>query len=515
MDGFETILVVMTAAILLSILARRLKAPFPPFVALCGAGVAFLPFSPEIALDPALVLALFVAPVLVDAAFDSSPRDLRRNIIPITFLSLLAVMVTVAAVALTAKFLAPDLPWAAAVTLGAIVAPPDAAAATAVLRIIPAPFRVRMILEGESLFNDASALLIYRFAVAATLGTMPEGWTLAGSVIWSLGGSVVFGLALAWIQVRLMNQLTDAPPAILLQFIAAFGMWIAAEHLGLSAIVTTVVFGMAAARMASAGSAKVRAPAYAVWETVVFGLNVLAFMLVGLQIGPTWQGLNDAQRQTYGVFALTMLGVCVATRMAWVLAYHAVVQIKNRLMGANLPTDAARPTIGGAVVIGWAGMRGVVSLAAAYALPSSFPARDLILLSVFAVVLGTLVVQGLTLGPLMKLMRLADDGALEKDIRKAREAIADAAIAHVEGRSDPASQRLRAEYQERRLALASAGPGDGRVKLPEDELAKEVLIAKRDKLLAMRSGGEISEAAYYQIEEELDRHLLALMPVVR
>lgn len=514
MHGFETILIVFAAAILLSILAQRLRAPFPPFVALAGAGVAFLPFAPEVALDPALVLAIFVAPVLVDASFDSSPRDLRRNIISITFLSVAAVGVTVVAVALVARMLVPEMPWAAAVTLGAIVAPPDAAAATAVLRLIPVPYRVRTILEGESLFNDASSLLIYRFAVAATLGAMPEGVNLLGNIVWSLGGSVVFGIGAAWVSIRLTRLLTEAPSAILMQFITAFGLWIVAERLGLSAIVTTVVFGMAAARFSVTGSAAIRAPAYAVWETVVFGLNVLAFMLVGLQVGPIWQGLDDIQREAYVVFALAVLGVSVGVRIVWVLSYHLVVDLKNRLIGVNLPPGQVRPNWRGSAVIAWAGMRGVVSLAAAYALPLDFPQRDLIQVAVFTVVMGTLVVQGLTLGPLIRLFRMSDDGALERDIRKARVAIADAAVQHVKGRNDPAAVRLRAEYEERREALEGAD-GDGRVGLPVDELAKEVLVAKRERLLAMRLGGEISDAAYYQIEEELDRRVLALMPVVR
>lgn len=514
MHGFETILIVFAAAVLLSLMAQRLKAPFPPFVALAGAGVAFLPFAPELALDPALVLALFVAPVLVDASFDSSPRDLKRNIVGITFLSVAAVAVTVVAVAVVARMLVPDMPWAAAVALGAIVAPPDAAAATAVLRIIPVPYRVRTILEGESLFNDASSLLIYRFAVTAAVGAMPEGVNLAGSVVWALGGSIVFGMATAWVSIRLNQMLSEAPPAILLQFITAFGVWIAAERLGLSAIITTVVFGMMAARMAASGSAAIRAPAYAVWETVVFGLNVLAFMLVGLQIGPIWQDLSEVERRGHTTFALVILAVCVGVRLVWVMGFQ-VVASGWRAMGKRQEVEGEqRPTFKGALVIGWAGMRGVVSLAAAYALPADFPQRDLIQVAVFTVVLGTLVLQGLTLGPLIRLVKLKDDGLLESDIRKAREAIADAALEHVDGREDAAALRLRAEYTERREALADAD-GDGRVKLPVDRLAKEVLQAKRDRLLKMRLSGEISDAAYYQIEEELDRHQLALMPVVR
>lgn len=515
MHGFEAILIVMAAAVAMSLLSRRLNAPFPPFVALAGAGAAFLPFAPEVTLDPQLVLALFVAPVLLDAAFDSSLRDLKRNIVPIAFLSLAAVAVTTVAVALTAKALIPALPWAAAVALGAIVAPPDAAAATAVLRIIPAPFRIRTVLEGESLFNDASALLIYRIAVAATVTAVPSGWQLAGSFVLATAGSVIFGLVAAWVQVRVLRLLTEAPPSIVMQFIGGFGVWIIAERLGLSAIITIVVFAMATARMAVRSPAAIRVPTYAVWETVVFALNVLAFMLVGLQIAPIWRDLQPVQREEYALFALIILGVCVVVRLAWVMGYNGFAQLRNRLMGRSLPRAVSAPSFASGLVVGWAGMRGVVSLAAAYALPADFPFRDLILLAVFAVVMGTLVVQGLTLAPLIRWLGFGNDGVLDGEIRKAREAITDAALAHVAGRNDAPAKRLKAEYRERRDALETAGEGDGRVALAIDDLAEDVLETKRERLLQMRLSGEISDAAYYQIEEELDRRELALTPVVR
>ncbi|WP_439471272.1 cation:proton antiporter [Brevundimonas sp.] len=515
MHGFETILTVMAAAVAMSLLAQKLKAPFPPFVALAGAMAAFLPFAPELTLDPPLVLALFVAPVLLDAAFDSSLRDLKRNVVPIALLSLVAVVITTLAVALTAKMLVPGLLWPAAVALGAIVAPPDAAAATAVLRIIPAPFRIRTVLEGESLFNDAGALLIYKLAVLTMVAAMPVGWSLGGTILLATAGSVLFGLIAAWMQMRIVRLLTEAPPAIVMQFVGGFGLWIMAEHLGLSAIITIVVFALAIARMSARTSAVFRVPAYAVWETAVFALNVLAFTLVGLQIGPIWRGLEDAQRQDYLVFGLIVLGVCVLVRLVWVMGYNGVAQLRNRLIGRHLARASHAPSFAAGLVIGWAGMRGVVSLAAAYALPMNFPYRDLILLAVFTVVMGTLVVQGLTLGPLIRLMGLRDDGVLAGEIRKARAAIADAAIAHVSDRDDPPAKRLKAEYHERRAAVDAACDGDGRVALPVDDLAGEVLQAKRDRLLDMRLSGEISDAAYYQIEEELDRRELALTPVVR
>jgi len=512
MHAFETILTVLFGAVVLSLLARRMNAPFPPFLALGGAAAAFLPFAPDLRLDPELALALFVAPVLLDAAFDSSPRDLKRNLAPILFLSVIAVGVTVAAVALTARGLRPELSWAAAIALGAIVAPPDAAAATAVLRAVPVPHRIRTILEGESLFNDATSLLTYRLAVTAAVSGLTLGWPLLGAVAWALLGSVAAGFATAWLIRMALRGVDDAPNAILLQFISTFGVWILADRLGLSAIITVVVHAMVTARLAARIPAAVRAPSYAVWETVVFALNAMAFALVGLQVGPLWRDLAPAQRAEYSVFALAVLGAAVAARIVWVLLYHGA----NRLWGLRAQDRGGQgaPTARSALVVGWSGMRGVVSLAAAYALPQDFPARDLLLLATFAVVMGTLVIQGFTLGPVIRLMRLKDDGILAGEIRRAREAVLGAALSRLRDEPAEPAGRLRSHYNEHLAAIREAG-GDGVVELEQDRLSRAVLEAKREALLSLRVEGGIGEAAYYQLEEELDRHELSLIPVVR
>jgi len=515
MHAFEAILVVLLGAVLLSLVARRLKAPFPPFLAAGGAAVAFMPFAPDLRLDPQLVLALFVAPVLLDAAFDSSPRDLKRNAIPITFLTLAAVGVTVLAVALTARSLEPTMGWAVAIALGAIVAPPDAAAATAVLKSVPVPYRIRTILEGESLFNDASSLLIYRLAVSAAVGGMTLGWPLLAGLVWALAGSVIFAVSAAWLSTRLTRGVTDAPSAILLQFISTFGLWILAERMGLSAIVTIVIYGLTIARFAADNPAAVRAPSYAVWETVVFALNATAFALVGLQIGPIWRGLEPDQRPGYAAFALTILVIAVVARLGWVMTYNTVVRVKNGLVGADLPSGESAPDSRHGVVVGWAGMRGVVSLAAAYALPYGFPHRDLILLTVFAVVMGTLVIQGLTLGPLIRLLKIEDDGQLAREIKRARQASSQAAVDHLKDKTGRIARRLGDEYGDHLEAVNAADADEGRVETESDRLRAELLVVKRRALMTLRTSGEIGEAAYYQLEEELDRHELSLIPVVR
>src|SRR3712207_1897293 len=245
---FEIIVALLLGGAALAAVARRMGVPYPALVALAGAALALIPGTPTVVLDPELALALFVAPVLVDAAFDASPRDLRANWRPVASLALGAVALTVAVVALVAKALVPDMPWAAAVALGAIVAPPDAAAATAVLKQLRPPNRLLVILEGESLFNDASALLVYRLAVAATLaGTLAPSSVVPTLLIVTVG-SVVLGFVLSRVIILVTARIHDIAIAVVVQFCGTFAVWILAERLHLSGILTVVVFAMATAR---------------------------------------------------------------------------------------------------------------------------------------------------------------------------------------------------------------------------------------------------------------------------
>src|SRR6476469_1268085 len=218
----------------LAAVARRIGAPYPALVALAGAALALIPGVPTLVLDPELALALFVAPVLLDAAFDSSPRDLRANWRPVASLALGAVALTIIVVALVARALVPDMPWAAAVALGAIVAPPDAAAATAVLRQLRPPYRLLVILEGESLFNDASALLIYRLAIGAVLVGSFSGWSVLPTLLIVTAGSIVLGLVLSRVMSLVISRIDDVATAVIFQFCNTFTVWILAERLHLS-----------------------------------------------------------------------------------------------------------------------------------------------------------------------------------------------------------------------------------------------------------------------------------------
>src|SRR4051794_16192250 len=234
MHELEQVLAMFAAAMLLAAAARRVGAPYPVFLALGGALLAFVPGVPTLSLPPDLVLALFVAPVLLDAAFDASLRDLRDNWAPVTGLVIVAVGLTTAAVAVVAHAMIPAMPWAAAVALGAIVAPPDAVAATAGLRPLQPPHRILTVLEGESLLNDASALLIYRLAVGAVAANGFSFTAIAPTFLLGVAGSVVVGPALGWVVIRGMARVQHVPTAIILQFVTTFAVWILAEHLRLS-----------------------------------------------------------------------------------------------------------------------------------------------------------------------------------------------------------------------------------------------------------------------------------------
>src|SRR5438132_7841547 len=250
MRELEALIVLVLAAVVLAAAARRVGAPYPVFLAIGGAILAFVPGAPSFTVLPELALALFVAPVLLDAAFDASPRDLRDNWAPVTGLVVFAVGLTTIAVALVARTLMPAMPWAPAIALGAVVAPPDAAAATAVLRQLRPPHRILTILEGESLLNDASALLIYRLAVGAVAANGFAFRAVAPTFLLAVAGSLVVGPALGWLFLRILDRVQHVPTAIILQFISTFGVWILADRVGLSGVLTMVCYAITVARTA-------------------------------------------------------------------------------------------------------------------------------------------------------------------------------------------------------------------------------------------------------------------------
>jgi monovalent cation/hydrogen antiporter len=504
---FEWIIALLLGAVALSGLARRIGVPYPTFLAVGGVLLAIVPSSPSWTLEPKLALALFVAPVLLDAAYDTSLRDLRNNWLPVSTLVIVAVGITTSAVAILVHGLLADMPWSAAIALGAIVAPPDAAAATTILRQVNLPYRIQKILEGESMLNDASALLIYRIAVTAD-ETRHLSWSeFAPSIALVLLGSLAAGYLFARVWPLVTRRVSDVPSAIILQFAGTFIVWIIAERIGLSGILTIVAYAIVTARTAPARTpARLRVPAYAVWDTAVFILNVLAFILIGMQLRPIWTRLDQTVRLEYCEVAGCVLAAVIVARIAWVMLYGTALRTLIA-QGLFRPRNAVGvPTLKGGIVVSWCGMRGIVTLAAAFALPENFPYRDLILLTAFAVVLGSLVIQGLTLRPLILALRLKEDNLVASEVARARGAAYRAALEEIDGDPSEEAEILRLEY--RAVLMQGDGDPDGGVssgELPADPLRRRAIGAARRSVLMLRQSEEIGDDAFHQIEEELDR----------
>jgi CPA1 family monovalent cation:H+ antiporter len=500
----EQLLGLFVAAVILAAAARRIGAPYPVFLALGGAVLAFVPLA-SFTLPPELALALFVAPVLLDAAYDASLRDLKDNWAPVLGLVVFAVGLTTAAVAVVTRTLIPAMEWAPAIALGAIVAPPDAVAATAVLRQLRPPHRILTILEGESLLNDATALLTYRLAVEAVAAQSFSIASVAPAFLLAVAGSIVAGPALGWVTLRVLDRVQHVPTAIILQFVTTFGVWIIAESIGLSGVLTMVCYAIAVAQTApSRTPARTRIPTYAVWETVVFALNILAFIFIGLQIGPILEALEPSVRAQFFPVAGAVLVTVIGVRFVWHMSFNAVVRWRHRRFGFHPPRPMMRPTVGTGVIISWSGMRGIVSLAAGMALPSTFPYRNLIVLTAFSVVLGTLVIQGLTLGPLLRALDLHEDDPVAREANTARERALGAGLASFADDNSPVAKAVRHEF-EAHLMYERAARGTGSTpRSVHRDLHRRALQASRDALIAMRSNDEIGDDAFHQVEEELD-----------
>ena len=489
---FELVLVLLLCGAVLTALAQRIGAPYPALLAIAGLALALVPSGATATLDPELALALFVAPTLLDAAYDASPRDLRANWVPVGSLVLVAVGLTVAGVAVVARLLVPDMSWPVAIVLGAIVAPPDASAATAVLRQLSPPHRIMVILEGESLLNDATALLIYRVALGAVGGAAFSLWSASLLLVGTCVGGALLGTVSARLYIRLMRPGHDVAVSIVTQFVGTFAVWILAERLGLSAVITTVAYATTLAQQGPGGlSAERRRASYAVWEVAVYVLNALAFILIGLQFKGVVSRL-DGHAAITAVFAGSVFATVVAVRLAWVLGLTGV--LRNR-PGSS---DVLRAPFNASVVVAWCGMRGIVTLATALALPdgsgaaAAFPYRDLLVAAAFAVVLGTLVIQGLTLAPLMRWMQLDDDGAIARELALARKEMVRVAM-ELLGREDRrAAEMLRLEYQ----------PGDET--MHHHELQLRVVNGQRSRLFELRRTRVIGDDVFHKVEEELD-----------
>lgn len=491
---FELLLAILLGATVLSLLAQRLHVPYPTLLAVGGAALALLPGLPVIAIPPELILALFVAPVLLNAAYESSLRDLKRNWRPIVSLVLVAVVLTAAVVALVSRAMIPGIPWAAGIALGALLAPPDAIASLAVLKQVDPPHRIRTVLEGESLLNDASSLLIYRAAIAAVATggfSITHDLPLFPVVI---AASALAGWLAAYVVGFLLRHVKEVAALAILQFVTVFIIWLLAERLHLSAVVTIVTFGLTSARHPSwALRADHRVGTFAVWQALTFVFNVLAFTMIGLQLRTLLANIDPSEFNQEILAAAAILAAVILVRLAWVAGTWAL----QRLPGTPESSLNGKE----AVVVGWSGMRGIVTLAAAMAIPADFPKRDFIQLTAFVVVVGTLLLQGLTLGLVVKLLKFPRDDLVADEVARARSGALKAALATLEGERGDAAERLRRDYKD---SLSATRAGDDIFATRFSTLRRLSVKAGRAELDRLRSEEIIGDDAYRTIEQELD-----------
>ncbi len=511
MDVLTAVLGILVAIAILFEIARRVGVPYPTLFVLGGLGLAFVPGLPHIKLEPELILLVFLPPLLFSAAAESPSRDLRANLVPLIRLSIGLVIFTIVIVAIVAHALIPGLSWAAAFTLGAIVGPTDALAATTVFRRLGAPRVIRTLIEGEALFNDATALVAYRTAVfAAVSSSFILSDALAGFVVAAVGG-IAIGAVVGRVSGEILRRLDDPPVEVLISVVIPFAAYLPADRLGLSGVLAAVAAGLAiGSRLGTILSPSSRVLWLTSWKMIGFVLNGFVFVLIGLELPDVLQGLaGESPTRILGLAAL-VCGVVVFGRLLWVFASSLLPGSPRRVLAQRDPRLATRLTF----VVGWSGLRGAVSLAAALALPAGFPERDLILLLTFAVILVTLVGQGLTLP---RVLRWAGWDGNEPDgdeATVARAAAYQAGLDEIErARPDwpdhaPLFDRLESGLRDRTQHLATEDADETaerrKERIEHETIQRGVIAAQRTAVIELRDGGGINDQTLRLIERELD-----------
>jgi len=502
----ELVLLLLVLVTALTLVARRLTVPYPIVMVLGGLVLSQVPGLPDFQLPPDLVFFVFLPPLLFAGGYFTSIREFKANLRAIILLAFGLVIFTAGLVAAVTYMLVPALGWAGAFALGAIVAPPDAVAATAIFQRVGVPRRIVAILEGESLVNDATALVIYRFAIAAVAAGTFSLIQAGGSFVVVLAGGIAVGVVVGLVGEWCLARIRDTAIAVMITLLAPFAAYLPAETLGVSGVLATVVAGLFSRRALRRSSSDVRVVGTAAWQMVLFLLNGLVFMLIGLQLPSVVSGLGDFNR-VLGDSAILALTV-VLTRFVWVIPATYL----SRLIPSVRRTDPA-PSWRAVVVIAWSGLRGVVTLAAALALPLDFPARRFILFVAFTVILVTLVGQGLTLPLLIKKLGLAPDAGASHDEVHARGLTTEAALARLEelraqwpGHIELIDQlRDRYAHRARHDEQHHEDGGAAEQELLEHGLIRrEVIDAERQAALDLYDRGVITEEVLRRIERDLD-----------
>jgi CPA1 family monovalent cation:H+ antiporter len=500
----ESVLILMLAAALLVRVAEFGKVPAPIVLVLGGLAIAFVPGLPTVELDPDVIFLIFLPPLVYAAGWSTSPRELRAVMRPLALLSIVLVFISAAVVAVVAHAIVPGLNWAEAAVLGAILAPTDAVAATAVFRRIGGPERVRLLVEGESMINDGTALVIYRIVVGVATGGAFSLGHAALEFVGVAAGGIAVGLAVGYLSILVIRRQTDTGLVVVLTVLTAYAAYIGAEEIGVSGILAAVVAGLYCGYQSpQALDADTRLSSVAFWTVSVFALEMTLFVLLGVQL----PGIVDSLKAS-SVGVGDLIGPILAVAAASILTRLAFVFAMGSDAGDN-PAER--------FAVGWSGMRGAVSLAAALAVPLSVGARPQIIFVTFALILITLVGQGLSLPFVIRKLRLEEPRRWSDEEAVARMEAAQAALDRLDQiedemrAEDSQLDRLRDLYRARfRMCAAVLGGEDPESAAREQrvagygELRRELIGTERETLLELRAGNRLRDATMRQIERDLD-----------
>jgi Na+/H+ antiporter len=512
------LLALLVAVTLLLIAAPVFRIPYPIFLVLGGLALGFMPGVPEISLPPDVVLVAVLPPLLYSAAFFTSLRDLRENARSISLLSVGLVVATTCAVAVVAHTAIDDFSWAAAFVLGAVVSPTDPLAATQIARRLGVPRRPIAIIEGESLVNDGTALVLYKVAVGAVVAGTFSYWDTIWRFAWAIVGGLAIGLAIGFVIAEIRRRLDNPPLEVTIALLTGYFVFIPAAAAGASGVIAVVTAGVYMGwRTPELTSVQTRLQGSGVWEILTFLINSLLFALVGLQLPHIVDSLAGTSKGTLALDALYVIFVVVATRILWI----PIAAYLPRRLSPKLRERDPYPPFSYAFLVGWSGMRGAVSLAAALAIPLStdagrtFAQRDLIVYLTFCVILFTLVFQGLTLPMLIRVLGIEPDDFAEREEAKARVHAARAALARLdeliadEAVREDTAERLRGAYRFRESRFTERLDGSGPGEIEErstsyQRVRRELLEAERQAVYALRHDRVINDDVMHRLTRDID-----------
>jgi Na+/H+ antiporter len=518
MHAVESLIFLLGAAALLAQLARTLRVPYPVFLVLGGLAIGFVPRLPALEIPPGVIFLVFLPPLLNYAAFFSSPRELRAHLRPIAFLAIGLVFLTMVAVALVAHLLI-GMPWGVSFVLGAILAPTDPVTAQAVFGRLGVPGRVGTIIEGESLVNDGTGLVAYRIAVAAVVTGAFSIWEAGLDFLLVGGGGLLVGLVLGWVVLPLWARVRDPSIFIALSLLTAYAVYVLAEEvLHVSGVLAVVSYGLYRGwrdpRIFPDASTRMRNISF--WGVLIFLLESMLFVLIGQQLPSILEGLGEYRVAEVLLYGVLVYGTLVVARFAWFFVVPSLNSVFDRLLHSGYMQSPWQERL----LMGWSGMRGAVSLAAALAVPMStsgegaFPERDLIVFLTFFAILATLVLQGFTLSPLISALRFEGESdrveELEARLEGARAALD--RLEQLDGGEVPqsAKERMREQYEERIERYEAGIEAGGTTEEYSASSAawrawrRGLIAAEREAVLSKRDTGEISLEVMRRVLRDLD-----------